>query len=250
MKFPVYLSVILASLVFAGPVFAGNGSHWAMGGSIWADHASTYKAKPKKYKSKASKKYSKNKGIKKKTAKRSKKSKRKNKVRLGGGGKPRIAAGKPRVVKFRGKYKKGSIVIDTARRKLYYVLGNKKAYRYPVAVGKKGFAWTGTQRISRKVSWPDWRPPKEMRQRKPHLPKLVKGGVNNPLGAKALYLGKTLYRIHGTNNLKSIGRAASSGCFRMRNSHVVHLSRIAPVGTRVHVVRRLSKKVVSGGKKG
>ena len=246
----LFSSLALITMMLSAPAHAGSGSHWAMGGSIWADHATTYK-------SKSSKKYSKNKRIKKKAArkkfnktaaKRSKKSKSKNKVRLGGGGKPRISAATPPVVKFRGRYKKGSIVIDTAGRKLYYVLGNKKAYRYPVAVGRKGFAWTGTQRISRKVSWPDWRPPKEMRQRKPHLPKLVKGGVNNPLGAKALYLGKTLYRIHGTNNVKSVGRAASSGCFRLRNSHVVHLSRIAGVGTKVHVVRRLSKKVASNSK--
>ncbi|MDX2288975.1 MAG: L,D-transpeptidase [Hyphomicrobiaceae bacterium] len=155
-----------------------------------------------------------------------------------GGGKPAIAAAAPAVVGFSG-YAKGSVVIDTAGRKLYYALGNGRAYAYPVAVGKSGFTWSGTKRISRVAQWPDWRPPAEMRKRKPNLPKLMTGGVNNPLGAKALYLGSSLYRIHGTNDVASIGTAASSGCIRMTNGHVEHLSRIAGVGTTVHVVRRL-----------
>lgn len=162
-----------------------------------------------------------------------------------GGPKPYISGKAPRTVKFRGKYKRGSIVIDTSRRKLYYVLGGKRAYAYPIAVGKKGFAWSGTTRISRKASWPSWRPPKEMRRRKPNLPKLMTGGLYNPLGAKALYLGSSLYRIHGTPNTKSIGTASSSGCFRMYNSHVVHLSKIAKTGTRVYVKRSLPKYVAS-----
>lgn len=162
----------------------------------------------------------------------------KNKV-LSGGPKPYIAAKRPPVVRFAKRYTKGSIVIDTAGRKLYYVLGKGRAYRYPIAVGKRGFAWSGTTRISAKKSWPDWRPPKEMRKRKPNLPKVMHGGLYNPLGAKALYLGKSLYRIHGTNNSKSIGTASSSGCFRMLNSHVTHLSKIAGVGTKVYVKRKL-----------
>ncbi len=171
-------------------------------------------------------------------------SKYSKKVRSGGA-RPYIVPKKPGIVKFRRGYKAGSIVIDTAGRRLYYVVSKSKAYSYPIAVGKPGFAWTGTKRISAKKDWPDWRPPKEMRQRTPGLPELMKGGVNNPLGAKALYLGSSLYRIHGTNNVKSIGTASSSGCFRMSNGHVAHLSRIAKVGTTVHVVRSLK----SGGKK-
>ncbi len=166
-----------------------------------------------------------------------------------GGGKPAIAAAAPAVVGLKG-YQKGSVVIDTAGRKLYYSIGNGKAYSYPVAVGKKGFTWTGTKRISRVAQWPDWRPPAEMRQRKPHLPKLMTGGINNPLGAKALYLGSSLYRIHGTNDVASIGTAASSGCIRMTNGHVEHLSRVAGIGTKVHVVRSLSQSRVAGGAAG
>jgi lipoprotein-anchoring transpeptidase ErfK/SrfK len=106
-------------------------------------------------------------------------------------------------------------------------------------VGKKGFGWTGVKKISMKKKWPDWRPPEEMRQRQPHLPKLWKGGVTNPLGSKALYLGSSLYRIHGTNNSKSIGTASSSGCFRMNNGHIAHLYKIAKVGTTVYVRGKL-----------
>ncbi|MDX2257288.1 MAG: L,D-transpeptidase [Hyphomicrobiaceae bacterium] len=147
-------------------------------------------------------------------------------------------AGAPAVTKLSG-YKKGTIVVDTGGRRLYYALGNGKAYVYPVAVGKQGFTWTGKKKISRVADWPDWRPPAEMRRRKPNLPAFVKGGPANPLGAKALYLGSSLYRIHGTNDPHSIGTAASSGCIRMRNEHVTHLSRLAGVGSTVHVVRKL-----------
>lgn len=161
---------------------------------------------------------------------------------MSGGARPNIAPQKPAVVSFAKGYKKGNIVIDTAARRLYYVLSSGKAYSYPIAVGKPCFAWTGTKRITAKKNWPDWRPPAEMRQRKPNLPKLMTGGVQNPLGAKALYLGSSLYRIHGTNNVSSIGTASSSGCFRMSNGHVSHLSKIAGVGTTVHVVRSLGGK--------
>ncbi|MBU1213265.1 MAG: L,D-transpeptidase [Alphaproteobacteria bacterium] len=160
---------------------------------------------------------------------------------MSGGAKPYIAPQKPSVVNFKAGYDSGAIVIDTAGRRLYYVLSNGRAYSYPIAVGKPGFSWTGVKQISSKKDWPDWHPPAEMRKRKPDLPKLMTGGLNNPLGAKALYLGSTLYRIHGTNNLSSIGTASSSGCFRMSNNHVAHLSKIAGVGTKVHVVRSLGK---------
>jgi lipoprotein-anchoring transpeptidase ErfK/SrfK len=157
---------------------------------------------------------------------------------LTGGGQPTIAAVAPPKVAFAG-YEPGSIVIDTAGRHLYYVLTASTAYSYPIAVGKQGFTWSGTEKISRKVAWPDWIPPKEMRARKAGLPERMGGGVKNPLGAMALYLGNTLYRIHGTNDAKSIGTAASSGCIRMTNGNVVHLAGLAGVGTTVHVLKRL-----------
>ena len=153
-----------------------------------------------------------------------------------GGGKPTISAKSPQKVSYKGGFKKGSVVVDQSQTKLYYVLGNGQAYAYPVAVGKKGFKWTGKQKVSGVKDWPDWVPPAEMRQRKPELPVKMTGGINNPLGAKAIYLGKSLYRIHGTNDSKSIGTEASSGCIRMHNGHVVHLSKLVGVGTQVHVV--------------
>ncbi|MEM1306654.1 MAG: L,D-transpeptidase [Pseudomonadota bacterium] len=161
---------------------------------------------------------------------------------MSGGPKPRIKSRRPQTVRFTG-YKRGEIIVDTAGRQLFYVLGGGRAYRYPIAVGKAGFQWFGTKRITRTAKWPDWRPPAETRKRKPHLPKLMTGGLYNPLGYKALYLGSSLYRIHGTANTKSIGSAASSGCFRMHNGHVEHLSRIVGVGTRVRVLRRLPKRI-------
>lgn len=164
---------------------------------------------------------------------------------LQGGPQPSIAPQAPSSVPFTG-YSQGSIVIDTAGRTLYYVTSSTSAYKYPISVGREGFAWRGTQKISRVQAWPDWRPPAEMRQRDPNLPELMTGGINNPLGAKALYLGSSLYRIHGTNDSRSIGYAASSGCFRMMNSHVMHLATIAGVGTTVHVLDTLPRNVAGG----
>ncbi|MEZ5899865.1 MAG: L,D-transpeptidase [Hyphomicrobiaceae bacterium] len=161
-----------------------------------------------------------------------------------GGGRPKISPITPPKVSFHG-YGAGQIIIDQSSRKLYYTVSSSKAYVYPIAVGKQGFKWTGTEKISKKVDWPDWRPPAEMRERKPNLPVSMAGGVYNPLGAKALYLGNTLYRIHGTNDPKSIGTAASSGCIRMYNGHVVHLASLAGVGTTVHVVSKLPKAIAS-----
>jgi lipoprotein-anchoring transpeptidase ErfK/SrfK len=134
----------------------------------------------------------------------------------------------------------GTVIVDTGGRMLYYVLPGNQAYAYPISVGREGFTWTGTERISRIASWPSWTPPPEMRQRQPGLPITVSGGLINPLGAKALYLGNTIYRIHGTNNERSIGRASSSGCFRMTNEHVTHLATLARVGTVVRVVANYS----------
>jgi lipoprotein-anchoring transpeptidase ErfK/SrfK len=156
-----------------------------------------------------------------------------------GGARPDIAPAAPPVVAFPYDFPANSIVIDTGGRALYYVLADKQAYRYPIGVGREGFSWTGTETISRKQAWPDWHPPAEMRQRDPSLPVKMTGGVRNPLGATALYLGDTLYRIHGTNDARSIGRAESSGCFRMLNANVVHLASIAGVGTPVSVVSSL-----------
>lgn len=168
---------------------------------------------------------------------------KKGPAQMSGGGKPSIGAVAPKTVSFPNSYGSGKIVIDTAGRKLYYILSSSSAYQYPIAVGKAGFAWSGTKSISRKVAWPDWRPPAEMLQRKPHLPQFMSGGVRNPLGARALYLGNSLYRIHGTNDVASIGTAASSGCIRMTNGHVVHLANIAGVGTTVHVLHKLPKNI-------
>ena len=155
-----------------------------------------------------------------------------------GGPQPKISPEAPSVVYLPKNEKAGSVIIDTGGRKLYYVLGKGKAYQYPISVGRRGYTWTGTKRISRIASWPSWTPPAEMRQRQPGLPITVSGGVRNPLGAKALYLGSSLYRIHGTNNPRSIGRASSSGCFRMMNKHVVHLAKMVRVGTKVRVLAK------------
>lgn len=157
-----------------------------------------------------------------------------------GGARPDIKPEKPPVVYLQRNERPGTIIIDTKGRKLYYVLSGKRAYAYPISVGRQGFTWTGTERISRITSWPSWTPPPEMRRRQPGLPITVSGGVRNPLGAKAFYLGNTVYRIHGTNNARSIGRASSSGCFRMMNKHVMHLARIARAGTKVRVVSSYS----------
>lgn len=167
---------------------------------------------------------------------------------MSGGGRPGIAAVAPRTVPFANSYGAGSIVIDTAGRKLYYVKSSGSAYQYPIAVGKAGFSWSGTKTISKEVAWPDWRPPAEMLARRPDLPEHMEGGVRNPLGARALYLGSSLYRIHGTNDVKSIGTAASSGCFRMTNGNVVHLASMAGVGTKVHVLRKMPSTFAKAGR--
>ena len=132
-----------------------------------------------------------------------------------GGARPEIAPKAPASIVFPYSYPANSVIIDTSERKLYYVLGDQQAYEYPISVGRDGFSWTGTESISRIQTWPDWYPPSEMRARDRRLPEKMTGGVRNPLGAVALYLGNSLYRIHGTNAEKTIGEAASSGCFRM-----------------------------------
>jgi lipoprotein-anchoring transpeptidase ErfK/SrfK len=153
-----------------------------------------------------------------------------------GGERPDIKPAEPPIVYFDRNEDPGSIIIDTAQRKLYFILPGKRAYEYPISVGRDGFTWSGTERITRIAAWPSWTPPPEMRQRLPNLPITVSGGLKNPQGARALYLGATIYRIHGTNNDRTVGRNNSSGCFRLTNEHVVHLASIAKVGTKVKVL--------------
>ena len=130
----------------------------------------------------------------------------------------------------------GTIVIDTGRTTLYYVLGQGRAIRYGVGVGREGFTWSGVQTISRKAEWPDWHPPAEMIARQPYLPRFMAGGPGNPLGARGMYLGGTVYRIHGTNAPDTIGGQVSSGCIRMLNEDVIDLYARVNVGTKVVVL--------------
>lgn len=140
-------------------------------------------------------------------------------------------------IAYEGPYGPKTIVIDTTERRLYYVYEKGRAIKYGVGVGREGFQWAGTHRITRKAEWPGWTPPPEMLKRQPDLPRFMEGGPNNPLGARALYIGSTLYRIHGSNEPWTIGRAVSSGCIRMTNEDVIDLYERVAVGTRV-VVRR------------
>jgi len=130
----------------------------------------------------------------------------------------------------------GTIIIDTPNTYLYLVLGNGRALRYGIGVGREGFTWSGAERISRMKEWPDWFPPKEMIERQPYLPRFMAGGDTNPLGARALYLGNTLYRIHGTNQPSTIGTFVSSGCIRLTNDDIEDLYSRISVGTRVVVL--------------
>ncbi|MEO0330027.1 MAG: L,D-transpeptidase, partial [Pseudomonadota bacterium] len=145
----------------------------------------------------------------------------------------------PQTVNYESSQKPGTIIIDTNTRHLYLITGNGKARRYGVGVGKEGFEWRGTQKITRKAEWPSWTPPKEMIAREAakgrHLPTFMEGGPANPMGARALYLGSTLYRIHGTNQPWSIGQAVSSGCIRMRNEDVMDLYERTKMGAKVIV---------------
>lgn len=141
------------------------------------------------------------------------------------------------VVSYDTRHRPGTIVINTTERRLYYVMGDGKAMRYGVGVGRPGFDWAGSQTITRKQEWPTWTPPAQMLKRRPDLPKFMAGGPDNPMGARALYLGSTLYRIHGSNEPETIGQAVSSGCIRMLNEDVIDLYERAKVGTRVVVAR-------------
>ncbi len=132
----------------------------------------------------------------------------------------------------------GTIIVNTHDRFLYLVQGNNRAIRYGVGVGRDGFTWGGTHRVSRKAEWPDWTPPQEMIARQPYLPRFMAGGPGNPMGARALYIGSTVYRVHGTNAPNTIGHAVSSGCFRLVNSEIEDLYERVPVGTKIVVQHR------------
>jgi lipoprotein-anchoring transpeptidase ErfK/SrfK len=139
------------------------------------------------------------------------------------------------MVSYRTNEAPGTIIVQSSERFLYVVQPNGRAIRYGIGVGRDGFRWQGLLRITRKQEWPDWTPPPEMIERQPYLPRFMAGGPGNPLGARALYLGATVYRIHGTNQPRTIGTAVSSGCFRLVNADVIDLYDRIPVGTKVIV---------------
>jgi lipoprotein-anchoring transpeptidase ErfK/SrfK len=141
------------------------------------------------------------------------------------------------VVDFKSDQAPGTIVVSTKERRLYLVMDGGKAMRYGVGVGRPGFEWGGTMTVTNKREWPDWVPPPQMLQRRPDLPRHMKGGPENPLGARAMYLGSSLYRIHGSNEPDSIGQAVSSGCIRMTNDDVMDLYTRVKIGTQVIVMR-------------
>ena len=141
-------------------------------------------------------------------------------------------------VSYDGRHRAGTIIVNTKERRLYYVLGKGRAMKYGIGVGRPGFQWSGTHRITRKAEWPGWTPPAAMRKRQPGLPRYMPGGPKNPLGARAMYIGSTLYRIHGSNEPWSIGQAVSSGCIRLANEDVIDLYKRVKVGSRVVVIRK------------
>jgi lipoprotein-anchoring transpeptidase ErfK/SrfK len=140
-------------------------------------------------------------------------------------------------INFSGPYAPGSILINTGERRLYFVLPGHQAIKYGVGVGRPGFEWSGVRHIANKREWPDWTPPPQMLKRRPDLPRHMEGGIDNPLGARAMYLSGTLFRIHGSNEPDTIGQAVSSGCIRMTNDDVIDLYDRAKVGAAVFVLR-------------
>ena len=140
------------------------------------------------------------------------------------------------IVDYKTKHPAGTIIIDTPSTFLYYVNGDGTAIRYGIGVGREGFTWAGTEKITRMAEWPDWHPPAEMIERQPYLPRFMAGGESNPMGARALYLGKTIYRVHGTNQPSTIGQFVSSGCIRMLNEDVMDLYTRVKIGTKVVVI--------------
>ena len=146
-----------------------------------------------------------------------------------------------RIVDYTGREAPGTVIVDTPNTHLYYVLPSGKAVRYGIGVGRAGFTWAGTQTVARKSEWPDWYPPSEMIARQPYLPRFVAGGPTNPLGARAMYLGNTEYRIHGTNQPETIGHNVSSGCIRMTNDDVIDLYSRVNIGAKVVVLPMTAK---------
>jgi lipoprotein-anchoring transpeptidase ErfK/SrfK len=151
--------------------------------------------------------------------------------------KPRAVAPAREIVAYEGPHKPGTIIVSTAQRRLYYILPGNRAVKYGIGVGRPGFEWSGTRTIAMKREWPSWTPPSQMRRRRPDLPRYMRGGPSNPLGARAMYLSGTLYRIHGSNEPETIGHAVSSGCIRMTNEDVVDLYNRVKIGARVVVMR-------------
>jgi len=144
------------------------------------------------------------------------------------------------LVFFRSNEAPGTLVVSTADRFVYLVLGDNRALRYGIGVGREGFQWSGLVKVTRKAEWPDWTPPPEMIERQPYLPRFMAGGPGNPMGARAMYLGSTVYRIHGTNQPETIGEAVSSGCFRLANGDVIDLYSRVDVGAKV-VIRQATQ---------
>jgi lipoprotein-anchoring transpeptidase ErfK/SrfK len=153
---------------------------------------------------------------------------------------------KRQVVEYRTNEAPGTIVIDTPNTYLYLVLGNGRAMRYGIGVGREGFTWSGVQTISKKAEWPDWTPPAEMIERQPYLPRFMAGGPGNPLGARAMYLGGSVYRIHGTNDPSTIGHRVSSGCIRLTNEDVQDLYSRVNLGTKVVVLPMTERRAAAG----
>jgi lipoprotein-anchoring transpeptidase ErfK/SrfK len=154
------------------------------------------------------------------------------------------------VVPFSTPEAAGTIIIDTGNTTLYYVLGQGRAIRYGVGVGREGFTWAGVQTVSRKAEWPDWHPPAEMIARQPYLPRFMAGGPGNPLGARAMYLGNSVYRIHGTNDPSTIGKFVSSGCIRLTNEDVTDLFSRVEVGAKVVVLPKRAPVMARAGERG
>jgi lipoprotein-anchoring transpeptidase ErfK/SrfK len=150
---------------------------------------------------------------------------------------PRQSAVPRETVSYNGPYGPGTILVSTGERRMYFVLPGGQAIKYGVGVGRPGFEWSGAKTITRKAEWPGWTPPAQMLRRRPDLPRHMPGGIDNPLGARAMYLGSSLYRIHGSNEPGTIGQAVSSGCIRMTNEDVTDLYERAKVGTKVVVIR-------------
>ncbi|TYO63014.1 L,D-transpeptidase [Bradyrhizobium hipponense] len=151
------------------------------------------------------------------------------------------------VVDYASRQTPGTVIIDTGNTFLYFVLNDRQAMRYGIGVGREGFTWSGEQAVARKAEWPDWHPPAEMVSRQPYLPRFMAGGPGNPLGARAMYLGETEYRIHGTNNPDTIGKRVSSGCIRLTNDDVVDLYERVKIGAKVIVLPATAARRPSPG---